>query len=187
MSRLALRSSWRAAHFIVVDIETSGRDDLISYAAIPIDEGRIVAGRAVTGEGPPAGQAPPPLVSAMRRRILVSHGADETLAFLRAHRAPLERVRPRPALDTALLWRLLSIHRREGDPGSRSLAEVAASLRLPSHRPHEAEGEALTTAQVFLALATHLETHGRATVAALRSVGLRLRAWRLLHERNARL
>jgi DNA polymerase III subunit epsilon len=35
------------------------------------------------------------------------------------------------------------------------------------HRPHRAAGDALTTAQAFIALATHLESHGRQTVGSL--------------------
>jgi hypothetical protein len=38
-------------------------------------------------------------------------------------------------------------------------------MGLPSHRPHVAEGDALTTAQVFLALATL----SRGTVTARRA------------------
>jgi DNA polymerase-3 subunit epsilon len=209
------RTPWRAARFIVVDVETTGldprRDEVISYAAIPIDEGRIVAGRASSGlvrpaapvsprsieihglraqdlaAAPPPAQALAPLVGAIRRRILVAHVAEVERAFLRAHRGALARRLPHPAVDTAMLWRLLGIERGEGDPGPRPLADLAASLGLPAHRPHEAEGDALTTAQAFLALATHLEGHGRGTVAALTGAAWRVRAWRLVHERDARL
>ncbi len=37
------------------------------------------------------------------------------------------------------------------------LSDLARSLGLPVHRPHHADGDALTTAQAFIALATHLE------------------------------
>lgn len=212
MRVLPWRTPWRAAGFIVVDVETTGldprRDEVISFAAVPVERGRIVAGQAVSGlarpEAPPSPRsieihglraedlaaAPPsrralaPLIRAMRGRVLVAHVAGVERAFLRAHRGPLERRLLRPAVDTAVLWRLLSVERGEGDPGSRPLDEVAASLGLPAHRPHEAEGDALTTAQAFLALATHLEAHGRGTVGALTGAGRRLRAWRLVHERG---
>jgi DNA polymerase III subunit epsilon len=209
------RSSWRAARFIVVDLETTGldarRNEVISFAAVPVERGRIIAGAAVAGLVRPAAPPPPrsieihglraqdltaappppralaPLVREMRRRILVSHVAEVERAFLRPYRGALTRRLPRPTVDTALLWRLLSIERGEGDPGSRSLADLAASLGLPVHRPHEAQGDALTTAQAFLALATHLEAHGHGRVAALTGAGWRVRAWRLVHERDARL
>jgi DNA polymerase III subunit epsilon len=209
------RTSWRAARFVVVDLETTGldprRDGVISFAAVPVEGGRIVVGETVTGLVRPAAPPPPPsievhglraqdlaaaapppgalepLVRAMRDRILVAHVAGIERAFLRPHLRLPERWLPRRAVDTALLWRLLGIHRGEGDPGPCSLAELAASLGLPAHRPHDAEGDALTTAQAFLALATHLEAHGRGTVAALTGAGWFVRAWRLVHERDARL
>jgi DNA polymerase III subunit epsilon len=198
-----------------VDLETTGldprRDGVISFAAVPVAGGRIAVGETVTGLVRPAAPPPPPsievhglraqdlaaaapppgalepLVRAMRDRILVAHVAGIERAFLRPHLRLPERWLPRRAVDTALLWRLLGIHRGEGDPGPCSLAELAASLGLPAHRPHDAEGDALTTAQAFLALATHLEAHGRGTVAALTGAGWFVRAWRLVHERDARL
>lgn len=203
------RTPWRAAGFIAVDVETTGldpsRDEVISFAAVPVDGGRIVAGESVSGlvrptaplsprsieihglraqdlaAAPPPPLALAPLTRAMRDRILVAHVVGVERAFLRAHRGSLERWLPRPAVDTALLWRLLRIERGEGDPGPPPLATVAASLGLPAHRPHEAEGDALTTAQAFLALATHLEALGRGTVGALTGAGWRVRAWRLVH------
>jgi DNA polymerase III subunit epsilon len=88
---------------------------------------------------------------------------------------------PRRIVDTALLWRLLSIERGEGDPGTCSLSVIAAALELPAHRPHEAEGDALTAAQAFLAMATHLEVRGHATVRALTRARWDVRAWQLWH------
>jgi DNA polymerase-3 subunit epsilon len=215
VSLVPLRTSWRAARFIVVDVETTGldprRDEVISFAAVPVEGGRIITGRAVTGlvrpaappsprsieihglraqdlaAAPPPERALAPLLHAMRRRILVAHVAEIERAFLRRHRGPLTRRLPRPTVDAALLWRLLGIERGEGDPGSRSLADLAGSLGLPTHHPHEAEGDALTTAQAFLALATHLEARGRGRVSDLIGAGPRVRAWRLVHERDARL
>jgi DNA polymerase-3 subunit epsilon len=209
VSLLRWRTPWRAARFIAVDVETTGldpsRDEVISFAAVPVEGGRIVAGESVSGlvrpaaplsprsieihglraqdlaAAPPPAPALAPLTRAMRGRILVAHVAGIERAFLRPHRGRLDRWLPRPAVDTALLWRLLRIERGQGDPGRPSLATVAASLGLPVHRPHEAEGDALTTAQAFLALATNLEALGRGTVGALTGAGWRVRAWRLVH------
>ena len=47
------RTSWRLARFVVVDLETTGldprRDEVLSFAAVPIDGGRIIAGATVSG------------------------------------------------------------------------------------------------------------------------------------------
>jgi DNA polymerase-3 subunit epsilon len=48
------------------------------------------------------------------------------------------------------------------------------SLGLPTHRPHHALGDALTTAQVFVALATHLNAFSTETVRSLARAKTRL-------------
>jgi DNA polymerase III subunit epsilon len=198
-------SHWRAARLLAVDVETTGldpkKDEVVSFAAVPVEGGRVVAHGAVRGlvrpSSPPPGSsieihglraadlaaAPPPeealapLAAALRGRTPVAHAAWVERSFLR----PLGIGMPRRILDTAVLWRALCIERGEGDPGWRALPEVAAGLGLPAHRSHDAEGDALTTAQVFLALATHLESHGRGSVRALAGARWQLRAWRLWH------
>jgi DNA polymerase-3 subunit epsilon len=205
----AARGSWRAARFLVVDVETTGldpvRDELVSFAALPVEEGRILTGEAVAGlVHPSAAPAPAsvqihglraadlavapelleglaPLAEAVRGRTPVGHAVWVERAFLRRPLRAIGARLPRRMIDTALLWRLLCILRGEGDPGWCPLSAVAEGLRLPTHRPHVAEGDALTTAQVFLALATHLETHGRGRVRELTGAGWFLRGWQLLH------
>jgi DNA polymerase III subunit epsilon len=204
-------SSWRAARFVAVDVETTGldpsRDEVVSFAAVPIEAGRVIARRTVSGlvrpSSPPPGSsvevhglrpadlaaAPPreealaPLAAALRGYVPVAHAAWVERSFLR----PLGVGMPRRVLDTAVLWRTLCVERGEADPGWRPLAEIAAGLGLPAHRAHDAEGDALTTAQVFLALATHLERHGRGSVRALAGARWQLRAWRLWHGRDTNL
>ena len=66
-----------------------------------------------------------------------------------------------PVVDTAALARELFRLRRRPGPDPPSLGTLASALGLPVHRPHEADGDALTTAQVFLALATHLDRASR--------------------------
>jgi DNA polymerase-3 subunit epsilon len=201
--------SWRAARFVAVDVETTGLDprraEIISFAAVPVEHGRIVAAQAVSGlvrprvpppaetvevhglraadlaAAPTAPQALAPLVSVLAGRIPVAHAAWVERAFLAPQVRALGGRAPRRFVDTALLWRLLCIERSGSDPGWRSLSAVAAALEVPEHRPHEAEGDALTTAQAFLALATHLERRGRGTVRALTGAGWFLRGWRLWH------
>jgi DNA polymerase-3 subunit epsilon len=196
---------WRAARLLAVDVETTGldpaKDEVVSFAAVPVEGGRVVPHGAVRGlvrpSSPPPGSsieihglraadlaaAPPPeealapLAAALRGRTPIAHAAWVERSFLR----PLGVGMPRRILDTAVLWRALCVERGEGDPGLRALSEVAGRLGLPAHRSHDAEGDALTTAQAFLALATHLEGHGRGTVRALAAARWQVRAWRLWH------
>ena len=204
MTRLRSQS-WREARFIAIDVETTGldprRDEVISFAGIPIESARIVAPESVHGlvrprtsstsasfkihrlreedlEGAPAApEALAPLAALMPGRIPVVHASWVERTFLRKAGCPL----PRRIVDTAVLWRLLSTERGERDPGTCSLSAIAAGLGLPAHRPHTAEGDTLTAAQVFLAMATHLEARGIGTVHALTSARRDLRARQLWH------
>jgi DNA polymerase III subunit epsilon len=197
--------SWREARFIAIDVETTGldprRDEVISFAGIPIESARIVAPEAVSGlvrprdattgasteihglrdydltGAPQAPDALAPLAVAMRGRIPVVHAQWVERTFLRKAGCPL----PRRIVDTALLWRLLSVGRGERDPGTCSLSTIAWGLGLPAHRPHTAEGDTLTAAQVFLAMATRLEPLGRSTVRELTRARRELRAWQTWH------
>jgi DNA polymerase-3 subunit epsilon len=196
---------WRDAPFIAIDVETTGldgrRDEVISFAGIPIESARIIAPEAVQGlvrphaaslgastkihglreedlaSAPQAPEALAPLAALMRGRIPVVHASWVERTFLRKAGCPL----PRRIVDTAVLWRVLSIERGERDPGTCSLSVIAAALGLPAHRPHTAEGDALTAAQAFLAMATHLEARGLASVRALTRARRKLRAWQLWH------
>ena len=178
----------------MVDLELSGldphRDEIISFAGVPIDAGRVVAGHAVHGlcrptrplaeesvlvhgirtvdlEGAaPLDEAIEPLIALMTGRVLVAHAAWVESSFL----APVLRrqgVRLRqPLLDTLEMARWLGLER--GQPlTSNSLSELARGLGLPVHRPHQALGDALTTAQVFLAVAAHLDRYTPQTVRSL--------------------
>jgi DNA polymerase III subunit epsilon len=201
-----LRSpSWREARFIAIDIETTGldpeRDEVISFAGIPIESARIITAEAVHGlvrphvastgaatkihglrdhelaGAPEAPEALTPLATLMRGRVPVVHAQWVERTFLRKAGCPL----PRRIVDTAVLWRVLTIQGGRRDPGTCSLAVIAAALGLPRHRPHTAEGDTLTAAQVFLAMATRLEARGRASVRALTTAHRELRAWQLWH------
>jgi len=196
---------WRQAPFCVIDLELSGldpnRDEIISFAAVPIDGGRVVAGDAVYGlcrptrplpekstlihgirtvdlvEAPPLEQAIQPLVAAMTGRVAVAHSAWVEQSFLLQPFARLGVRLRNPWLDTSDLGRLFA-HDRRRPLTSSSLEALATSLRLPVHRPHHALGDALTTAQVFIALATHLDRAGPETVRSLARAKERVR----LHE-----
>jgi DNA polymerase-3 subunit epsilon len=129
-------------------------------------------------------EAAPPLaeqLAALLHRtlgdVLVVHVAEVDQAFLdaamrRSWGCPLNAT----VLDTArmagALNRRLHLARPLGRrPGaSLRLADLARAHGLPVHPEHDPLHDALTTAQLFLALATRLERHGRGTLGALRRI-----------------
>jgi DNA polymerase III subunit epsilon len=199
----ARRTPWREAAFCVVDVEATGldprRDAIIAWSAVPVDGGRVVLAGAREGLARPPGEvpaesirihglreldlagAPAPeqaadaLLEAMSGRVLVAHAAWVERAFLgRLLRARGARLRG-PVGDTSLLGRLWLSERDGRAPPTLSLAVLATALGLPVHRPHRATGDALTTAQAFIALAALL---GDETVRSLADAGHRLEARR---------
>jgi DNA polymerase-3 subunit epsilon len=122
------------------------------------------------------------LLEALTGRALVAHAAAVETGFLTAALGARGLSLRTPVVDTAALAVELSrLERRpppaEGDespPGvdvsSPGLGDLARSLGLPAHRPHHADGDALTTAQVFLALATHLDRYSAQTLGSLERI-----------------
>jgi DNA polymerase-3 subunit epsilon len=176
--------SWRDASYCVLDFETTGldpgRDQILSFGLVPIDGGRILSSRAqyglVRAETPvPASSvvvhslrqadlaAAPSLADsldlifdALEGRILVAHSAWVERGFLErgaAHRGRRARFR---MVDTAVLATqcldLPPLPRGQ----SIGLEYLGSRLGLPIHTPHNALGDAMTTAQVFLALSSRL-------------------------------
>ena len=194
---------WREAAYAVVDLETTGldarHDEIISFASIPIDAGRIVVGGSYTTIIRPRTMPPPEtirihglrrtdlegaptlaetlerILDALHERVLVAHVARVEKTFLAAA-LKTARVRLRgPVLDTAVLAKralgaaappkhVQAEARSRDEPG---LSRAARRFGLPVHRPHHAEGDALTTAQLFIALATLLEEGSPQTVGSL--------------------
>ncbi len=201
-------TSWREASFAVIDVETTGLDPLVhevlSVGVVPVDCGRIAVGRAfyrtvrpsvapdsrtvvIHGIRPvdaaaarPADEVAEELVEELGDRIVVAHVADVERGFLTPWLAPAG-YRPGLLVDTDLLARLV-IARRGGPlvDGHVGLGAAAAEFGLPEHRRHHALGDALTTAQLFLAVASLLVPGGDASVAEL------LRADRLLARERRR-
>jgi DNA polymerase-3 subunit epsilon len=110
------------------------------------------------------------LLEALTGRALVAHVAAIETGFLGAALEARRLELRNPVVDTAGLAIELSRLRREPPPSNSGrprtgfagstpgLGDLARWLGLPVHRPHEADGDALTTAQAFIALATHLES-----------------------------
>ncbi len=198
---------WRLARYCAVDLELTGldprRDEIVSFGAVPVEDGRVRLGGAVSGAvrperhideatvrvhglraedlvtAPAAAEALEPLLALLGGAVAVAHFAEVERGFLRrALRRMGLRLRS-PLIDTAVLGALW-LSERDGVPPRRPpLGQLAEALGLPVHRPHEALGDALTTAQVFLALATHLDAERPQTVSSLARAERRLQAVRL--------
>jgi DNA polymerase-3 subunit epsilon len=194
---------WRQASFSVIDLETTGLDpaddEIVSYATVTVAEGRVsladvryqlISPRRMPGaetirihglresdlaDAPPLSEALDGLLEAITGRALVAHVAAVERAFLGAALASHELELRNPILDTAALALGLSRRRRQL-PALREpigLSDLARLLGLPVHRPHHADGDALTTAQVFLALATHLDAFEPQSVGSMQRLGSR--------------
>jgi DNA polymerase III subunit epsilon len=197
------RTAWAAASWCAVDLELSGLDprrhEIISFAAIPIEQGRIQLARATAGlvrplraleeasirihglraadllDAPPLEEAIGPLLEAMAGRLLVAHVAQVEQAFLgRALRSQGLRLRG-PVADTSVIGRLWLGERDGRVPRETSLHDLARALGLPAHAEHDAFADALAAAQLFIAAASHLDVLGGETVRSLTSADRRLR------------
>jgi DNA polymerase III subunit epsilon len=203
------RASWRESRLLVVDVELTGlnrdTDELIAFGAVPIEGGRIMAGAMLEGlvrpkrqptavsveihgirpqdleSAPSLPDAIAPLVEALRGTVPIAHATWVERAFLGPALRSAGSKLPRRMIDTAELWRLLGIARESRDPGYRPLREITDALGLPTHHPHQALGDALTTAQVFLALATHLEALGLGALREMTNAAHRITTHATFH------
>jgi DNA polymerase III subunit epsilon len=199
-ARVPLNQPWRSARYCAVDLETTGldlkRDEIISFGSVGIDGGRVIARnsiyRLVAGaahippeaiavhalrpadlaDAPPWEESAELLLQALTGRVLVAHAAWVERAFLNRAFRTLGVPAPRIVVDTAALARRAGLA-GVGAPGEPSLELLARKLGLPVHEPHHALGDALTTAQVFLALATRLDGSEPQTVGTLVSASRR--------------
>jgi DNA polymerase III subunit epsilon len=193
-SGAALDLPWREADYCVVDLETTGldlrHDEICSFGAVCISNGRIQAGSARyevfrpdcalsvpsicihnllqsdLTDAPTVGSVVPDMRGLLDGRVLVAHAAWIEQAFLnRALRSSGARLADR-VVDTAGLARASGLGPEV--PGHEpSLEGLAVRLGIDPHDPHHALGDALTTAEVFLVLASRLEREGCRTVRDL--------------------
>ena len=186
---------WAQVPYAVVDLETTGldpkHDEIISFASIPIDFGRIVvrdirtaticpermpAAETIRIHGlrpedlagaPPLDQALDTIAAALAGRVVVAHAAWVERGFLtRALKSAGLKLRP-PVLDTAALAvRVIGKRPPKRERRSPYRRARACSASLSTARAL-AEGDALTTAQLFLALASHLDREQPQTLGSL--------------------
>jgi DNA polymerase III subunit epsilon len=208
MRRRGRRTPWREGRYLVVDLETTGLDarqaEIISFGAVPVDHGRVQVGAALHGlvrprhpppgetvrihglreadlaTAPPAREALQPLREALHGRVAVAHAAWFDGAFLRRQEGLWRRLFRRRWIDTITLARLLTTLREEPTPKPLTLPALAAWIGVPPGPSHDALGDAFTTSQAFVALATLLDAERPQTVASLLDARAVLRAERKL-------
>lgn len=187
LSRLAksdLDSNWRDISYCAIDLETTGlnfkTDEIISIGAAQIESGRIITEanyyrevrprqipspssirihgiRAVDLESaPPLEAVLPEFAERLRARVVIAHAAWVENAFLKEQLADINLDFSKRLIDTAGLARTCGVVEVDLDH-EPSLEHLAKTLNLPAYSPHHALGDALTTAIIFLALATELE------------------------------
>jgi DNA polymerase-3 subunit epsilon len=176
-------TSWRSERLAVVDIETTGLDperhEVLSIGVVDVVGGRVQVSSAWYREVRPRTAPGADTVVVHGIRPVDSARGDDPVAVAReveqrlqgrrmvAHVARIEtgfltrwlddgRWRPeRPVIDTDVLMRAHLLRSR----GLRidqhvGLGAAAAEFGLPEHARHHALGDALTTAQLLLALAS---------------------------------
>jgi DNA polymerase-3 subunit epsilon len=189
---------WREAGWCAVDLEMTGlnprTDEIVAIGAVPIDAGRVQLGggmytlvhaskRSQTGavlvhklrladvaDAPSRDEAIDLLIEALTGRVPVFHTAAIESAFLGREFAR-RHVRLPAAADTeALGCRWLAHRDGTATPNGISLGHLAGALGQPAETPHHALGDALTTAKLFIALASLLDTVQAQTVGSLVAV-----------------
>jgi DNA polymerase III subunit epsilon len=192
--RPAARLPWRQASWCSLDLELTGldarHDDIIAVGAVPIEDGRVVLGEAVytlvrtsrrsepgavvthklltqkLADAPPLADAMELVLSALTGRVPVFHAAAVERAFL-TPQLRRRRLRMPAAADTDVLGRLWLRHRDGVTPNWLGLARLAQTLHQHQEPPHHALGDAVSTAQAFIALASHLDAVAPQTVGSL--------------------
>ncbi len=185
---------WREAGWCAIDVELTGLDprrgELIAVGAVPIEGGRLILGDArytlVRPERPPSidavvvhklrivdladapalNEAAGLLLDALTGRVPIFHTEAVERRFL--GRALARRgVRLPPSADTEALGRRWLRERDGAAPARLSLGRLADLLGQSPEPAHHALGDAVTTAQAFLALAHHCDMSEPQTVGSL--------------------
>ncbi len=179
-----LEVPWRDVEYCVADVEATGldlrRDTIVSFGSVLIRSGRLHWNTRVSldirperpmdadaievhglrdqdlANAPSLAEVAGTIVNQLERRVLVAHAAWVERAFLRDPiRSAGRRWKP-AVVDTAALLRATGTSPRVNGH-EPDLEAAAEQLGLCVHTPHMALGDAVTTAEVFLAMATRLE------------------------------
>jgi DNA polymerase-3 subunit epsilon len=172
---------WREASYASLDFETTGldyaADHIVSFGVVPIERGRVLVGASTTqlvrspvppsprsqtihllrpmdlADAPDVETATATLRAALTRRFVLAWFAEVEVAFLRRLFGGSARSWRRRVIDV----RDLAIAVDGAPAGARrergyALTPTAARFGVPVDDPHDALGDALVTAQLFLVL-----------------------------------
>jgi DNA polymerase-3 subunit epsilon len=176
---------------------------VVSFGVVPVRQGRVIlaeseyreiapqaplTARSIVVHGlrpldlegaPTLSQVLSDLHASLERRYLLAWSAEVEAGFLSRAFGGSGRWWHRRIVDVLLLAQVADrLEGRAARPGDYNLTTAAARFGTPVHAPHHALDDALTTAQVFLVLATKLSTRGYGTPARLLKAGKRLRTQR---------
>jgi DNA polymerase III subunit epsilon len=183
-----LDASWRDAGYCVIDVETTGldlrHDSIVSVGSAFIRTGRIISSESYYSlirpvspvsvasmrihclrpadleDAPDVREVGQEIARRLAGRVVVAHAAWIERAFLRRLLREAGARFSAPVIDTAALARALG-HAESVPAGHEpSLELLARRLSLPVYAPHHALGDAVTTAAVFLAMATQAGQRG---------------------------
>jgi DNA polymerase-3 subunit epsilon len=206
-SRPSAATPWREASWCVIDLELTGldprRDEIIAVGAVPIVDGRVLLGESLyalarpsrppqheavlvhklrspdLADAPPLEDAIELVLDALAGRVPVFHTSMVERLFL-GRELRRRRLRLPADADTEALGRLW-LRERDGEaPAGLRLTRLAGLLGFPAEPAHHALGDALTTAQAFLALAGIFGAREPQTVGSLVGAEARLHGARWL-------
>ncbi len=178
------RLPWRQARFVALDFETTGleaNDEVVSFGAVPVDEGRVdlggadyreaapsvpISARSVTihelrprdlAGAPPLADVAEDLARRLDGRFLLTWSADVEIAFLRRLYGGSHRRWRRRTIDVLPLAIADDREAQRTIEGRGYQLGVAATrFGIPLERTHHALDDAFMTAELFLILATRL-------------------------------
>lgn len=182
-------------------------DSILSVGVVPVDRGRVDLGRArrwlvahpdpdpgeavtvhgLTHDDLEAGRPLPEVLADLREaltgRVMIAHHAPFEIGFLRAAWRGLgEEPPPLAAICTLRLQRRVLARAGVHEPprGALRLWQARARFGFPAVRAHDALGDALACAELYLAQVAEL---GEGRRLMLGDVRLRTTSWRRLRRR----
>jgi DNA polymerase-3 subunit epsilon len=182
------RVHWTKLDLAALDFETTGldaNDTVVSFGVVPVLNGRIALAGSVyrtvsmasdlsarsievhgllpgdLADSPPIDEVLPILRNALDGRYLLTWAAEVEAAFLAKLFGGTPRRWLRRSIDVLGLAILVDrLEGREPERGDYALSAAAERSGVPVEQPHHAFDDALTTAQLFLILASKLSKEG---------------------------